>query len=190
FSRSAPCRRLRAGRRRGPDVPRWRVTPMKLQAGLMKCVAKAVVKYGGNIVGGGIAGNLVYDIWEGWEKARKSEGEKKAELEALAQQPAAKLKDDLALVLQEVAPNQPPEVRQALEMYLQQIPAMVRRSLKRPADAQGHSVPAHMKLSKPEDLLNFLPSQMPRFQPGQRPLPGVDLELQELLGVGGFGEVW
>ena len=28
-----------------------------------------------------------------------------------------------------------------------------------------------------------------RFKPGDSPLPG-DLELEELLGVGGFGEVW
>src|SRR5205085_12396156 len=30
----------------------------------------------------------------------------------------------------------------------------------------------------------------PRFQDGDRPLPGIDWELEELLGVGGLGEVW
>ena len=29
-----------------------------------------------------------------------------------------------------------------------------------------------------------------RFQPGDRPLPGIDWELEEMLGAGGFGEVW
>src|SRR5262249_6144629 len=40
------------------------------------------------------------------------------------------------------------------------------------------------------DLLQFLPTKPARFKPGDRPLPGVDWELEELLGMGGFGEVW
>ncbi len=40
---------------------------------LLKCVARAFVKYGGNVVGGGIAGNLAIDIWDTWEKSKKSE---------------------------------------------------------------------------------------------------------------------
>ena len=38
--------------------------------------------------------------------------------------------------------------------------------------------------------MELLPAQMPRYQVGDRP-PGIgDWELEELLGVGGFGEVW
>ncbi len=163
---------------------------MKISADLLKCVAKVFVKYGGNAVGAGIAGDVLVEVWEGWERLRRSEADRKAEVEALAQQPTAKLHEAVADVVKEVATDQPEEVRQVLTQYLQQVPAAIRRSLKRPADARGVSVPAHLRLSRPEDLLPLLPTGLPRFRPGERPLPGVDLELQEVLGVGGFGEVW
>ena len=66
----------------------------------------------------------------------------------------------------------------------------MRQSLRRPADPSGKTVPAGLALRRPEDLLPLLPQGLPRFKPGDRPLPGVDRELVELLGSGGFGEVW
>jgi serine/threonine protein kinase len=51
-------------------------------------------------------------------------------------------------------------------------------------------VPPGLRLRRASDLVPFLPDRMPRFRAGVRPIPGVDLELVELLGVGGFGEVW
>jgi hypothetical protein len=45
-------------------------------------------------------------------------------------------------------------------------------------------------LRRAEDLQQLLPERMPLFQPGAKPVPGTDLVVDELLGVGGFGEVW
>jgi serine/threonine protein kinase len=40
-------------------------------------------------------------------------------------------------------------------------------------------------------LIPLLPNRLTsRFKAGERPLPGVDWELVEMLGAGGFGEVW
>ncbi|MBA4063978.1 MAG: hypothetical protein C0501_09755 [Isosphaera sp.] len=80
--------------------------------------------------------------------------------------------------------------RQAVLAYLKQFPGRVRASLRRPDDPSGRTVPADLPLRRAEDLLPFLPERMPRFRPGARPVPGTDLVLDGLLGVGGFGEVW
>ena len=41
-----------------------------------------------------------------------------------------------------------------------------------------------------EDLLPFLPTDLPRFQRHDRPLPGAAWELDELVGVSDLGEMW
>jgi formylglycine-generating enzyme required for sulfatase activity/serine/threonine protein kinase len=50
-------------------------------------------------------------------------------------------------------------------------------------------MPAGRSLRRPEHLLPVLPTALPRFKPGDQPL-AADWELVELLGKGGFGEVW
>jgi serine/threonine protein kinase len=93
-------------------------------------------------------------------------------------------------VVREIAPNQPAEVQLALESFLSQIPPAVRQSLRRPEDPTGTTIAAGRRFGKPEELVQVLPQRLARFKPGDRPLAGVSWELVELLGVGGFGEVW
>src|SRR6185369_4360849 len=61
---------------------------------------------------------------------------------------------------------------------------------RRPSDPTGTTVPHALSIRSGEDLLPLLPTKMPRFKAGDRPLAGVQWELEELLGIGGFGEVW
>jgi serine/threonine protein kinase len=166
---------------------------MRTPVALLKFIAKA----GLNAVGGGVAGDfavevipdLARDVWKWWGKGRPEE-QLRAEVQELAQMPSAEARRQAEQVVAEVAAEQPEPVRQALTAYLSQVPAAIRQSQRRPADPSGHTLASGLSLQKADDLLALLPARPPRFRPGDRP-PGIgDWELQELLGVGGFGEVW
>jgi serine/threonine protein kinase len=77
-----------------------------------------------------------------------------------------------------------------LATFLKQVPNRIRQSQRRPADPGGRSIRPGFVVSRPEDLIPFVPDELPIYQPGNRPLAGSDWVLVELLGIGGFGEVW
>ena len=167
---------------------------------LLRRIAKAVVNNGLKALASVVPlGGALYDIAEdAWRRYREPSAKDaaspeallKAEVEALAQAPAIEVRQQVADAMHEAAADQPSAVQAALTSYLTQVPAMIRRSLRRPSDPGGTTLAAKRALRKPADLLPFLPPKLPRFQPGDRPLPGVNWVLEELLDVGGFGEVW
>ena len=80
------------------------------------------------------------------------------------------------------------DVRDRLLAYLEQIPVSVQNIFRRPSDPTGRTVPPDFRISRPEELLALLPAKAPRFRVGDRPVG--DWELNQLLGIGAFGEVW
>jgi serine/threonine protein kinase/Flp pilus assembly protein TadD len=160
---------------------------------LLRCVGRAVVKNGGKalcslVPFGEVAFEIARDAYEDYRKDL-TEADLRAELESLAQASQAEVRQAAEAVAAQEAADQPAAVRQTLAAYLNQLPASIRQSLRRPSDPGGTTVPAGLSLRKPEDLLPLLPAGLPRFKPGDRPL-AADWELVELLGKGGFGEVW
>src|SRR5262249_23888382 len=148
-----------------------------------------------NAVGGGVAGDVLCDVLPevarkvcDWWGAGRSPAERKAEVEALAQAPPAEVHAAVEQAVAAVAADQPPEVRRQLSVYLSLVPAAVRASLRRPADPGGLHGAAPPEGAAPGPPLP--PCPLPRSRRGARPLAGIDWELEELLGAGGFGEVW
>lgn len=159
----------------------------------LRCVGKAAA----NAVGGGFAGDLFFEAlpevaaaaWKWWAADRNPD-ERRADLAAVAQATPQEVCGVARQIVLEVAGDKPAATQQALEVYLSLVPGQVRKSLRRPADPTGTTVCWELAPNRGDDLMPMLPARLPRFKPGDRPLPGVDWELEELLGVGGFGEVW
>jgi serine/threonine protein kinase len=161
---------------------------------LLNCLARAVVKHGGRFLfslapGGEVIYDIATEVWGTYCTTDQADSVR-PELEALAQASADQVRQLVADAVHEVAAGMSAQIQEALHTYLTQVPSSIRRSLRRPSDPSGKSVPANVSVRGAEDLVSFLPARMPRFKPGDRPLPGVDWELEELAGIGGFGEVW
>ncbi|HQY88914.1 MAG TPA: serine/threonine-protein kinase, partial [Tepidisphaeraceae bacterium] len=125
-----------------------------------------------------------------WKKKKISE--QIAEVESVAQLDPLAAVEEADAAINEVArenhltltDKQKAEAR----AYLAQLPSAIRHTLKRPEDPSGKTATQEIVPKSPQALVELLPKPS-RFKAGDR-VPDSTLVLQELLGVGGFGEVW
>jgi len=161
---------------------------------IFECLALAFRSKGirglGELVPGGqylidVCGEA-FKLW----RERRRDARFRDELAQVASASAAEARKTAEEVLRQVVGEERPEDQAALGQYLAQIPAAVRASLKRSDDPTGRTLPPDFALESPEELARMLPQHAPRFRAGMD-LPGRSgWKLEELIGVGGFGEVW
>jgi serine/threonine protein kinase len=162
--------------------------------GMFQCVAEAVKNKGFRglcemVPGGQYLLDVAGDAFRLMRERRRAAElrEEMAKVAAASTEEARKVAEEVA---RQVAKAATPDEQVALQLYLTQIPGAVRASLKRTDDPSGKSVPADFAVDSPQDLAKYLPQRAPQFRPGAE-LPGrPGWKLEELLGAGGFGEVW
>jgi formylglycine-generating enzyme required for sulfatase activity len=154
---------------------------------LMIAIGKAAL----HLAGVGIAGDIAEIAREVWKLWNKGPAERLDEVAGVVRADDEEIGRAVDAVIAELAGDEPEPVRQSLAAALKLVPAQIRQSQRHPDDPTGRTLRPGLVLERPEDLIPFLTpilrNQQPRFRPGDRQF---DWVLDEMLGMGGFGEVW
>jgi formylglycine-generating enzyme required for sulfatase activity len=160
---------------------------------LLYCLGQAFARRGLRVLAGLVPlGDQLYEIAsEALERYQRDEAESdlRAEVERLLQLQREELERQARAIAQEVLRGHQAE-GQSLVRYLTHLPMTARQSLRRRDDPSGQTLPPDLVLHNPRHLANWMPARLPHFQAGQPVPQAPNWQLQELLGVGGFGEVW
>ena len=161
---------------------------------VFECVAEAVMNKGVRglcdfVPGGNYLVDVAGQAYQMLRQRRKA-AELREDLAKIAAASTDEARKTAEEVARKVAGAANVEERISLELYLTQMPGAVRASLKRTEDPTGLTVPPDFAMNAPGDVAKILPHRVPHFRPGAE-LPGrPGWSLAELLGAGGFGEVW
>ncbi len=160
----------------------------------LRCVGEAVVAQGmRGLVGLVPFGDRVYDIAGdavARYRAARKEAQIAADAEAVVQAGVEQIRVEAAAIARDVAAGHPEDAILLLEAYLTQLPGVARQTLKRPGEPAGRTIPATLVLLDPAQLATLVPRRAPRVRAGE-PVPNApQWRFRELLGAGGFGEVW
>src|SRR5205823_2476671 len=115
--------------------------------------------------------------------------EQMAVLAQLASLPLAEGRNRVQAGLERLAPDAAQEDKAVALEYLSAIPLMVRRSLVHDTKSDRMVLPTALAPNDGPTLIGLLPSDVPPFPVGTE-LPGTTYQLEELLGIGGFGAVY
>jgi hypothetical protein len=160
----------------------------------LRCVGEALVAQGmRGLLGLAPYGEQVYDVAaeaiERYRQARRQD-QMATDLQAVVQADMDQVRVEAQQIAQEVAAGRPEAEVHQVEAYLTQVPGVARQSLRRPKDLSGTTVPADLNLADPIQLASVLPRRAPRFRIGDTVPHNPQWRFVELLGSGGFGEVW
>ncbi len=115
--------------------------------------------------------------------------EQMAALVHLSTMPLAEARNQAQESLARLAPDAAPEDKEIVLEYLSAIPLMVRNALVHDTKTDSMVLPTTLDPGDGPSLIGLLPPEVPPFAVGTD-LPGTTYQLEELLGIGGFGAVY